>query len=419
MDRAQDDFDFFPPQDEHDVPLSARWAGVTDDDILNAGLGGLSPHMREVVRYTFACLVMAATVDKWVSFSLNRSFYGPWCKFYEGRHFSYANHRQVMEILDAAGLIILEKQKPFGFDWQSRMRASQKLLALAQSWGQILPSPGRLICLKGEKGKKKKASLIVYEETEETRRMRIQMEAVNESIASVVIDAPRDVLDMSAPIARVGKSIVVPSRRTLVRIFSETFQRGGRLYRGFWQSLPGEVRALLLLDGEEVAEPDYRQIHAQLLYALLDRSLVGDAYTLEGIDRRVGKICFQILLNSQSRDGAIAALVKEVYALDDQALASGFGKAEAAVVINAMKKRHARVRSAFHKGIGLTLQFIDSELMLAVIERCRAVGIVGLPVHDSLIVKRCHLAKVEEIMEEELQRMIGKLRARQFTCGWP
>lgn len=124
------------------MPLSARRSGVTDDDIRNAGLGGLPPKLREVVRYSFACLVMAATVDKWVSFSLNRSYYGPWCKFYEGHHFSYAHHRQVMKILDAAGLIILEKQKPFGFDWQSRMRASQKLLALAQSWGRSFLNQG-------------------------------------------------------------------------------------------------------------------------------------------------------------------------------------------------------------------------------------------------------------------------------------
>lgn len=409
MGRDEDKLDYLPSGSERDIPLRANWEGITDENIWQVGLGAAADEVREAARFILSSAIMAAKTRKWLSYSRNSSKYGANIKRYEHVHFSLAYIKKAIGKLEEAGLVEHEKQRRGVRGRQSRIRATPKLMSLAASWGPFVAVERELIWLKDDEKRPK-----VYDESDETRRMRRQMTAINEAIAALSIDAPHDVFDISSPIVDFNGDSIAPSRRTLVRIFNRTFHFGGRLYRGFWQSLPKQVRQALVLEGGAVAEPDFAQLHAQLLYAYYGVPLAGDAYTVDGVERRISKIAWQILMNSSSEKAAVLALWQNVQKTRDPRLMASCTMSEAARVLKALEHRHREVAHAFYSGIGLRLQFVDSELMLRVMERCIAKGIIGLPVHDSLVVKATDRALVEEVMNDELEFILRELRAGKF-----
>jgi hypothetical protein len=70
------------------------------------------------------------------------------------------------------------------------------------------------------------------------------------------------------------------TRNCLYRIFNEDFTSGGRIYRGWWQNIPRELRQYITIDGEPCSELDYSGQHLLLLYGL-----EGDEYRwLKGLN---------------------------------------------------------------------------------------------------------------------------------------
>jgi hypothetical protein len=398
------DHGFFTPLERTDLPFSTLWSGVTDDNMRQCGLGGLRSRDREIVRAMLACLLIASKVGQGVSTSRNKAHYGPHWRRYESEAYTYTRIVNGVSLLDCVGAVHHEKQKRGANGWQSRMYPTRHLREIFADWGPVSPIPGELIHLKNEVKVR-----IDYVDDDITRAKRRQLFAINEAIASITIGTRPEVLDFSCGAVRCGDSIVVPSRRSLYRVFNTSFELGGRLYGGFWQSMPAEMRQLLLLNSEPVAEHDYSQLHPQLLYALNGRRLDGDAYTISGYTRSIGKIAWMMLINSCSYAATINALRKEV---QGSGLSSSFTPTDAEKVVKLLMERHAPVRSAFHSSVARTLQFIDSELMVFVLDQCLREGIVGLPVHDSLIVRTKDLPRAAEIMDDALQQTLKSLRDR-------
>ena len=56
------------------------------------------------------------------------------------------------------------------------------------------------------------------------------------------------------------------SNKRVHRVFNESFDRGGRIYGGFWQQIGSEHRRHIRLDGQKVAELDFSGWHIALLY---------------------------------------------------------------------------------------------------------------------------------------------------------
>ena len=97
-----------------------------------------------------------------------------------------------------------------------------------------------------------------------------------------------------------------PCVRPFRRIFNGGWKTGGRWYGPPWQNLPKRVRAQLLIDGEAVAELDFRTCHPRLLCALAGMDLpfhdAGfDYYDLPGFDRSHVKRAFNVLINAAIR----------------------------------------------------------------------------------------------------------------------
>ena len=102
------------------------------------------------------------------------------------------------------------------------------------------------------------------------------------------------------------------AKTTLYRVFNSTWTMGGRFYGPWPQSVPKEYRPDLLMDGQPTVEPDYRELHPTLLYALEGKRLDGGAYDVDGWPRRLVKVAFNVVLNASNKTGALRAVALEV-----------------------------------------------------------------------------------------------------------
>ena len=139
----------------------------------------------------------------------------------------------------------------------------------------------------------------------------------------------------------------------------------------------------------------YHRDHVWRLYALHGETLVGDAYTVAGFERKISKLAWPMMINCTSRRGAVHEILDAVNA----DFAPAFTFDEAMRLPRALEHRHAPVARSFYSVVGRRLQFINSQLLMRVLDRCLKDGIVGLPIHDSIIAKAGRDAdRVSEIM---------------------
>ncbi len=170
---------------------------------------------------------------------------------------------------------------------------------------------------------------------------------------------------------------------------------GGRFYGPFWQQLPKQDRKRLQLNGRPVIELDFPTLHPRLLYAQTGHSLDGDAYDIKGWDRPLVKTAFNILVNADTRQKAVAAIAEQI---------GGEGAFKvAADLANDICESHPAISDAFGSGAGLRLQRIDADMAESVLLKLRKQGIVALPIHDSFIVEQHHQGALQAAMDEAFQ----------------
>jgi hypothetical protein len=233
--------------------------------------------------------------------------------------------------------------------------------------------------------------LVDYRETENTRRMRRVLAEQNEAVGSIDIELTGPDISSDGPVLRVGENVrLFPGQYCVYRVFNGDLKHGGRLYGGWWQNAPKNIRAMIRLDGQPTIEEDHAQLHPRLLYARAGRDLDGDAYTLPEWDRTLCKIAFNVLLNANSYHSALAVIANEIGG--DNAYP------RAGLLIREMKTRHAAVRAFFHTDVGLSLQNLDADMAEYVLKRLLRRGIVALPIHDSFVVQERHVGELKEAM---------------------
>ena len=222
------------------------------------------------------------------------------------------------------------------------------------------------------RGKKKKFAIKPTDEQLELNSALL--EATNQTLSAYE--------DFMASIATtIGYSPVHPSQLSLTRIFSKgSFELGGRLFAPI-QNYTKQTRKYFYLDGEPTIEIDYSSIHPYMLYHGKGLEFDGDdPYAIEGFDRDAVKVAFNIMLNKET-----ASANKSVAKTISKDLDYDIDTAEALEA--AIQGLHSPIAHHFNTGIGLTLQRIDSDIALLVINTF--VNELNRPiicVHDSFIV---------------------------------
>lgn len=190
--------------------------------------------------------------------------------------------------------------------------------------------------------------------------------------------------------------------RWLRRIFNDgRLDQGGRLYGGFWQQMSNEARKQdILINGESVASLDYGQCGIHIAYGLAGaKPPPGDLYCVPGLEPyREG---VKRVLNAQlSRAGAMKRLPIGTRKHFNRHLS--VSEIEGMIV-----SHHLAIREQFHNGIGLTIQFIDSQVMVRCLLQLIDRGLFGLPVHDGLLVPRSQTKDAELVMKSCFKEITG------------
>ena len=249
--------------------------------------------------------------------------------------------------------------------------------------------------------------LVDYDESPRTREMRENVAFINSVIARQRYDLEltdaeflelEDRMHQRSLERNEGDSRLRLHDRYLYRVFNSLdFDNGGRFYGGWWEGIPSEYRAKLLINGKRTEELDFSSLHPTILYAKHGLALPKDAYVIslrptkfpKGksiIDfRKVVKRTFNAMLNAEKR---LHAPPREL-ALHEWGV-------KWRALVEAIEEQHAPIASEFFSGVGLSLQHEDSQIAeQLMIMFAKENGMVPLlPVHDSFI---CHHGYAEEV----------------------
>ena len=202
--------------------------------------------------------MLAYERKKWVSFSRRPASYTKRQR-YCGDSFRHGPVLSAIANGADAGLLEEDRVRPGSRGRQSRFRATTALYERLKEHPirRCLHEP---IWLRDDDRR-----LLNYRDTALTRRMRKEVEAINAEMAHITVELPGVEKNESYWLAADGQ--ILPGISIVRRVFNRgSFKKGGRLY-GWWQGLRAAERAQLLLDGKQVLEPDYRQLHAAIIYA--------------------------------------------------------------------------------------------------------------------------------------------------------
>src|SRR5262249_9895907 len=136
-----------------------------------------------------------------------------------------------------------------------------------------------IIILKGRKSDGEAvAKRVPYLDDDTTRRCREELREINARLRSAEITFDRSVYERAVDVRA----------RQLYRHFSNgSFESGGRLFGGFWQNIPKNVRLRgIRIEGERVEGRDYSQLNPRLAYSVAGAvPPPGDAYTLPNLEQ--------------------------------------------------------------------------------------------------------------------------------------
>lgn len=325
-----------------------------------------------------AIILDICNTPEWVSYSRTARHYDMPHR-YRNPLYTWRRIVSQVDMLSELGLIEHDYREPGSRGWQSSMKATPELRGICAGVvggaPLVLAKPAEVVLLRDTKGK-----LLDYRETRNIDRMRRRLQKFNEAIMGSEID----------------QSVIAP----LSRIFNQDMTRGGRFYAmgASWQNIKSEARKSLTIDGEAVAELDYRTLHPAILYAEAGAAMPQDCYELEGWPRKLVKVAMLTLINAKTIHAA-----RQSIAHNEMMSAWGEPGGQEAMkaadqLIKAIKRLHKPIAHAFHSDAGARLMAIDATLAETVMSVMLARGVVVLPVHDSFIVAASKADELEAAM---------------------
>jgi len=226
-----------------------------------------------------------------------------------------------------------------------------------------------------------KGKLIKYPETALTIQYRDEMEQINAFL--------RD-----ADICYQGDKDIDDSRVELKRIFNNSsFEQGARLYGGFWISMKSADLRDITIDDEWVTALDYGQMAIRLAYSIAKAPIhFEDAYALDrktNSAREVIKKLMNIMLNAPTTKAW--TVPKRLTAMHKD---SDFQRN----LMLEIKEFHKPISHLFGGQYGMNFMFLESEILIDVLLELNSKGIIGLPIHDCILVKESAQKVAKEVM---------------------
>ena len=259
---------------------------------------------------------------------------------------------------------------------------------------------------KDKSSKSKKKELADYIDTDETNKMRSNLEEINALLERTWIDIeiPDDEhIKLNEKMDKEpDKSPIDFTRRKLKRIFNNSsFEDGGRYYQVWWQEISSSYRKYITIDCRRTEELDFAGIHLRMLYAIEGIELGSeDIHLIDGFGieyRSQVKRAIYIIINAETRDKAIYAIQRKLTLPKNKTAQDLF---------NQLTLKHPKIAKYFATGEGVKLQYIDSQIAEKVMLRLAKDNIVALPMHDSFIVRMSHINDLKKEMNKAYKEIV-------------
>jgi hypothetical protein len=187
--------------------------------------------------------------------------------------------------------------------------------------------------------------------------------------------------DINLDPAVAAKYNVDGSERSMRRIFNHnSFESGGRLYGAFWINMSPQDRFRgIRIRGAPVVMLDFDQMAPRLLYIRAKQPLPDrDLYSLPLFEhRRAGiKQIFNAMCNMSERPKRYPHGTKKYFHRSDK-----IGR-----IVDLIEKHHEPVKHLFFTNVGLSTMFTESQITVGAMLKLIDKDIVGLPVHDGILV---------------------------------
>jgi hypothetical protein len=240
-----------------------------------------------------------------------------------------------------------------------------------------------------------------------------EVKAINAHLCTANIEAG-EVLHVASWSSTITDRLATPHHQQLHRAFKGDYASGGRLFGGWWQTLPRTQRKHIRIDGETVVNVDFATMHLRLAYAEAGKRVPrGDLYDLTGTDHerrdwprlREGRkqLVSVMLMRKRPLTQWPGATPRE-----REDIRSCFPKGTRVKdETTAIRERHKAIAGWFECGRGLKLQRTESDILVAALLKLIARGITALPIHDAVLVARSHGKTAQRIMEAEARRVTG------------
>lgn len=325
----------------------------------------------------------------------------------------------VVDALDALGFLVLDLVPPGTHRFKrkrSTIRPEQRLIHEIETYGITMED---LRCTKSSSGVETivlksakdstdywdEAERIDYTDTTETEVLRREMAVINQWLAEGDI--------------RCTDPTINAADRHLRRIFTQgRFDRGGRMFGGFWDSMSKAARfSTIRIYNERVVELDFSSMGPRQLYAWAGLPTpADDLYDIVGFHRHregVKKVFASMVFKGTRPD-------KHKFPKETRSLFGGSHRCED--VVKAIEQKHEAIAGMFFSGKGHQVQFEESCILIEILLRLRAAGIIALPIHDALLVAASMAAETEEVMLDVFKAttgQAGKVTLDQGTRGFP
>lgn len=331
-----------------------------------------------------------------------------------------AHFKHVLGLMENLGLITTERGGKFirpNVRALSTIKATAKIaehLPSIEDWSALrLEEPESVIVLKDGHGD-------IQLDPQWFERVKDEMSCINTMVQSERVTFNGNVVSEKDTDSHPAVLLRTPHHRSMRRIFNGDYQSGGRLYDGFWETMPKENRSRVRIDGQPIAVVDYGQMHLRLAYARAGKQPPpGDLYDLTGEDHL--RDDWPTLRVARKR--LVSALITAKGPLKQwpgsprerqQIRASFPAGTKPRYAMNAIKQHHHAVAAEwFENGRNLMLHRIESNILVTVLWRLAKRNIIALPIHDSVIVRHDLAEIAQRIMEEEADGIPAKIERPQ------
>lgn len=355
-----------------------------------------------------ACnLLLLSLMSDDIALAVPRSHGFIWGK---GRYSNPVYGKHFLDSMDLMAKLGLLRKISTGYRRSATMKALS-LVAPTKRLAKFLPlqsfDPNALerldepegLILKTGKDEEGQSVPVEYRDTIRTKLMRGQVKRINKWLQKADIE----VLDGGAGV-HLGKDgqLVILHRRSLRRIFNNSmWHNGGRLAGGFWMSMSRAERfERIRLDGEPIADVDYRQLFPRLAYVRAQAEQPeGDIYDVAGDG--TGRDGWKMLLNAMLfADRRLGNWPKDAR----KHFPAGMKLRDA---IDMLKRKHAPIAHLFGTGLGFELMRHESDMLISIMAHLFKNGITALPLHDAVLVARSHAETAKQLMQDEFTLRTG------------